>query len=244
MANKLANSIKDKKSKNFPELDEEKCDFGKWLINDAKKMINHLKRDESHVLLTYLEKCEFISLSIGTELALIDNMLINKQISKDSLTGAVSRRGLKSIFMNQYELSLATNNSFVLAMCDLDNFKKINDTFGHVAGDKVLKHFVDIVKKHIRNSDIIIRYGGEEFTIILPAIDKTNGFKVLEKIRKDFKKNVLKFNGKSIETTVSMGLIEVHPESYYKKHFLDEYIMIADQKLYYAKNSGRNKIEF
>ena len=260
--------FRSKKIKDFPELDEVKCNFGKWLKQDAKKIIQnnsklklialahknlhlmakkiltHLENDESHAVLTYLEKCEVISLSIGTELALIDNMLINKQISKDSLTGAVNRQGLESIFINQYELSLATNNSFILAMCDLDNFKKINDSYGHVAGDKVLKLFVNIVKKYIRSSDIIIRYGGEEFTIILPAINKENGFKVLEKIRKNFAKSVLKFKEKNIKTTVSMGLVEINPESFYKKYFLDEYIMIADKKLYYAKNSGRNRVEY
>ena len=98
-------------------------------------------------------------------------------------------------------------------MCDLDYFKNINDTYRHVAGDKILKLFVDTAKKQLRNSDVVISYGGEEV------------------------------GGNMIKTTVSIGLVKVVPESSYKQHFLDEYIMLADQKLYLAKNAGRNKTE-
>ena len=225
----LASRIKDEDNgkNDFPQLDENLCDFGQWLHTDAKQVIQNnskyktldklhnnlhllakkifsqLGNGEYHILITYLEKCELISLSIGTELALIDNILMNKQITKDSLTGALNRQGLRSVFESQYELSLATNNPLILAMCDLDFFKNINDTYGHIAGDKMLKLFVTIVKQNIRNSDIIIRYGGEEFIIILPAVSKEKGFNVLEKIRQSFEKSVLNFNNKEIKATLT-----------------------------------------
>ncbi|WP_455757189.1 diguanylate cyclase [Sulfurimonas sp.] len=263
----LARSIEDKNIDNYPELDDKKCDFGKWLHGDAKHVVQnnsklkaidslhhnlhlfgqkiqkHLKKNEYHILITYLEKCEFLSLSIGTEIALVDNILMNKKVTKDHLTGALNRNGLESVFESQYELSLATNNSFVLAMCDLDYFKGVNDTYGHIAGDKMLKLFVDTAKKHIRNSDVIIRYGGEEFVIMLPAINKEKGCDVLEKIRLEFEKSFLLFEGREIRTTVSIGIIEVKPENYYKQIFVNEYINIADQKLYLAKKGGRNRVE-
>lgn len=264
---KLARHIKDQDIENFPQLDDKLCDFGKWLQTDAKNVIqnnskyktidalhnnlhlfakkihSHLGDSEHHIQITYLEKCELISLSIGTELALIDNVIMNKRVTKDTLTGALNRNGLRNVFESQYELSLATNNPFVLAVCDLDLFKKINDTRGHVAGDKVLKSFVDVAKKYIRNSDVIIRYGGEEFVIILPAVSKVKGLEVLEKICRNFEKTTLEFEGKDLNATVSIGMIEVKPEKAFKSSFIDEYIMIADQKLYTAKHSGRNRVE-
>ncbi|PHQ65805.1 MAG: diguanylate cyclase [Sulfurimonas sp.] len=264
---KLARHIKDEQKDNFPQLNDKLCDFGKWLHSDAKNVIqnnskfktidalhnnlhlfakkihSHLGDSEHHIQITYLEKCELISLSIGTELALIDNVIMNKRVTKDTLTGALNRNGLRSVFESQYELSLATNNPFVLALCDLDHFKKINDTHGHIAGDKVLKSFVDVVKKHIRNSDVIVRYGGEEFVIILPAVNKEKGLEALENICRNFEKNTLMFEGKALSATVSIGMMGIKPESAFKSSYIDEYIMIADQKLYTAKKSGRNRVE-
>jgi len=263
----LAEKIKDEEKSKFVELDHQLCAFGKWLQNDAKQVIlNNSKykaidnlhqslhlfakkifmqigTNEHHILITYLEKCELISLSLGTELALVDNILMNKRITKDTLTGALNRHALKSVFESQYELSLATNSSFVLAMCDLDLFKEVNDTHGHVAGDKLLKLFVTTVKQNIRSSDVIVRYGGEEFVIMLPAINKEKGLEVLEKIRGDFQKSSILFNSSKVSTTVSIGMMEIKPTREYKKCFVDEHIIIADQKLYMAKESGRNRIE-
>ncbi|OIP55267.1 MAG: diguanylate cyclase [Helicobacteraceae bacterium CG2_30_36_10] len=263
----LALSIKNEKLTTYPELDCTKCDFGKWLYGEAKSIIQNNSKlktietlhkslhlfgkkiyenilSESYpVLVTYLEKCELFSLSIGTELALVDNILMNQRVTKDSLTGAMNRNGLKNVFESQYELSLATNNSFVIAMCDLDFFKDVNDTHGHVAGDLMLKMFVDTVKKYIRNSDIIIRYGGEEFIVMLPAITKAKGYEVLEKIRKGFEESSLRVDEKEIKATVSIGLLEIKPTNYYAQKFLNEYLNIVDKKLYIAKNTGRNRVE-
>lgn len=263
----LAKHIQDADTKSFPEISDSVCEFGKWLHSDAKqiisnnskhknlmhthrnlhllasKILNIIKMGEYHALITYLEKCELISLSIGTELALLDQILINKKITKDALTGALNRHGLKSVFESQYEFSLATSNPFILAMCDLDFFKNVNDTYGHVAGDKLLKLFVDTAKENIRNSDVIIRYGGEEFVIVLPTINKRKGFEVLDNIRQKFEKVVLEFDGKKISATVSIGMIEVEPDHLFKQSFLDKYLMLVDEELYLAKEHGRNRVE-
>jgi len=204
---------------------------------------NEQNYKEYHALISYLEKCELISLSIGTELALINNSIVNKIKNKDALTEALNRNGLKSIFATQYELSRATDNSFVVAMCDLDYFKNVNDTYGHIAGDKILQLFVQIVKKHIRNSDLIIRYGGEEFVIILSASKKEQCIKVLEKIREHFSRSILKFDKQDVQSTVSLGVIEITPSREYKSELLDEYLNLADKMLYLAKANGRNRIE-
>jgi diguanylate cyclase (GGDEF)-like protein len=263
----LATHIRDEKKDKFVELDHKVCQFGTWLEGEAKQVIKNnskykviyaihkslhmfaskiyeqIGNKEYHVLITYLEKCELISLSIGTELALIDNMIMNKRVTKDTLTGSLNRQALRGVFESQYELSLATSNPFVLAICDLDFFKVINDTYGHIAGDKMLKLFVDTVKSSIRNTDIIIRYGGEEFIVMVPATDKTKAKVVLEKIRKSFENVTLEYEGKLIKGSVSIGAIEINPEYNFKQNFIDEYIAIADQKLYSAKKNGRNRIE-
>ena len=268
---KLAQSLIGSTIDNFPQTDKSICSFGKWLVNDAKKIIQNnsklkeLERvhsqlhyislqikqiltanDSDHdydILFTYLEKCELHSLSIGTELALIDNTIINQKAIKDTLTGALGRQGLSQIFQNQYELSLATSSKFVLALCDLDYFKKVNDTYGHIAGDKMLQGFVEVVKQNIRNSDIIIRYGGEEFVLILPAIDIKQAFVVLSKIKDEFEKYTLLLDNKEIKTTVSIGSYEIEAEDKYSNDLLDEYIDYADKRLYKAKHAGRNCIK-
>ncbi len=268
---KMTTCLKDAKLDNFPQTDKTLCNFGKWLRDNGKKIIKnnsklkeldrvhtqlhyissqikHIlsdkKRDyEYDVLLTYLEKSELLSLSIGTELALIDNTIINKKATKDTLTGALGRQVLEQLFKNQYDLSLATSTRFVIALCDLDFFKKINDTYGHVYGDKMLINFIKIVKKNIRTSDIVIRYGGEEFVLILPAIEYNKALKVLETIKQSFEEYKFVENEHTIRTTVSMGMLEIEPKERYNKNMLDKYIDQADRNLYLAKKSGRNNIK-
>ena len=194
------------------------------------------------IFITYLEKCELLSLTIGTELALIENIITNDQATKDTLTGALNRNALAQVFASQYEIALATNNSFILAMADMDYFKAINDTFGHVVGDKILQAFVRIAKEYLRNSDMVIRYGGEEFLLILPAVKKERAVEILDSIRNAFSQYVLTWEGQEASTTVSMGAYEITPGTYYKKAFLDEYVDIADKRLYRAKEQGRNQV--
>jgi len=267
----LTNCINGTETTSFPQTDKTLCPFGKWLAFDAKNIIKNnsklkeLERVHSQLhyissqirqilitneddydydlLLTYLEKAELLSLCIGTELALIDNTIVNQKATKDTLTGALGRQVLEQIFQNQYEISLTTSSKFVLAMFDLDYFKNINDTYGHIAGDKMLQGFVTVIKKQIRNSDIIIRYGGEEFILILPAINKNDAFTVLEKIRSTFENYILEYENNNIQTTVSIGMIEIEANDSYNKNLLEMYVNYADSKLYEAKQSGRNNIK-
>ncbi len=270
--NDLTIAIKNVDVNHIPQLDSHRCTFGHWLDTQGREVIsnnskyryiqsihatlhslakaikNQMKRKQIdfNILVNYLEKCEFISLSIGTELALIDNRLLIKESSKDKMTGALNRNALDNIFFNQYELALATNTSFVLAVCDLDHFKKINDTYGHTTGDLVLKEFVSICKNQLRDSDIIIRYGGEEFVIMLPNSNIENGIKKLNDIRMDFH-NLCCSNGQElIDVSVSMGAIAIKPTIPIHKSDieLEDYIEKADALLYKVKASGRNRVAY
>jgi diguanylate cyclase (GGDEF)-like protein len=111
-----------------------------------------------------------------------------------------------------------------------------------MAGDKMLESFVTFVRKTLRNSDMIIRYGGEEFIFILPAIRAEKARIILNKIRMDFSEFSLIYEDKEISTTLSIGMIEIDSDNEFYFRNLENAISIVDKKLYEAKNSGRNKV--
>ncbi len=121
-----------------------------------------------------------------------------------------------------------------LLFLDIDKFKSINDTYGHEEGDKVLKIFVKLIKKEIRSSDILGRWGGEEFVVVLPFTYYGNAFLVAEKIRRSVEE--FDFNGKKV--TVSIGVTE-----FKKGEKLEDVVARADEAVYEAKNSGRNQVK-
>lgn len=270
--NNLIQAIDKLDSGRVPEVDPGRCVFGKWLKNEGKgviqnnskyyeiiglhdklhmiaRKIDSILRNEKqvdyHIFMSYLEKAELISLDIGTELALIDNSIFIQRSQKDKLTGTLSRNVLEQVFLHEYELALATEKNFILAMSDLDNFKVINDTYGHIAGDKVLKGFAQIALRTLRSSDVVIRYGGEEFLLILNAVDFDKGKEVLDRIRREFEAFYIEEAGEKIRTTVSFGVIEVEPPSDIKYSDIDveNYLRAVDDKLYLAKRSGKNTIK-
>ena len=262
----LVRKIEAKDTDSFPELDPKLCEFGNWLHTKAKQIIQNnskyeeidtmhrnlhlfagkiqrvLGLEEYFILISYLEKCELLSLRIGTELVLVDNIEINKKVTKDALTGALNRHALKPIFETQYDYALATDGSFVMALMDLDDFKHINDQYGHIAGDELLRQFVACVKKNIRNSDVIVRYGGEEFVLFLPSTPLEKALEVLERVREAFAALKVEVEGNIVSTTVSIGVVPVEPKMPFVSVLIDEYIMIADKKLYMAKESGKNRV--
>ncbi len=152
----------------------------------------------------------------------------------DKLTQIYNRAKFRNIleefinFSNRYKTPLS------LIYFDLDHFKDINDTYGHEKGDFVLKEAVKVVKKHLRESDIIGRWGGEEFLILLPNTDKKGALKVAENIRKAIEKH--SFDG--LKLTISFGVTEFN-----FNESIDEFIDRADMALYKAKKSGRNRVE-
>ena len=121
---------------------------------------------------------------------------------------------------------------------DLDHFKKVNDTYGHNAGDFILSELSKLVKSIVRKDDIFCRFGGEEFVILLPNTDARTAYDSAERIRKTVEENVFNTEGHSLKQTVSLGVSQLQPSMNTPKDFLED----ADKKLYQSKQNGRNQV--
>jgi two-component system cell cycle response regulator len=173
----------------------------------------------------------------------IQNLLneMNDAAIKDELTGIYNRRYINENLTIDINDSMLYNQPLCVIMTDLDFFKDVNDTYGHVVGDWVLKDFANILKASIRSSsDWVGRYGGEEFLIVLRNTDANNGFIVAEKIRKLIEEKVFAYKGIEIKITASFGAYSIINTSDMNLT-VDEIVNNADKNLYLAKNGGRNK---
>jgi diguanylate cyclase (GGDEF)-like protein len=132
------------------------------------------------------------------------------------------------------------NASVAIIMADLDHFKQINDTYGHRAGDEVLRETSKKLRLALRSYDMLGRYGGEEFLIILPGCDSSNALKVAERARQSIAANPVRTPVWTIPITISLG---VAATSKGQRLSPDELIKAADEVLYKAKKGGRNRVE-
>jgi diguanylate cyclase len=156
----------------------------------------------------------------------------------DPLTGLPNRAAWSERLEHEIQQWQQHGNTLSLAMLDLDHFKRINDSYGHLAGDKVLKIIATVLRKRLRGSDFIARFGGEEFVLLLPATPPAAGAKLLETLRAAIEACPFHFKGERVTITISMGLacfrVGEHSDLVLKR---------ADQALYRAKNAGRNRVE-
>jgi diguanylate cyclase (GGDEF)-like protein len=155
----------------------------------------------------------------------------------DGLTQIYNKRYFLETLEREISRAQRYHRDLSLIMFDIDHFKKVNDTFGHLAGDAVLKQLASVLKSRIRREDIMARYGGEEFAIILPEINIMNAKTFAEKVRKIVEKTAFKFEDHQIPVTVSVGVAAVGTGIQTPLDF----IKIADDKLYQAKVDGRNR---
>jgi diguanylate cyclase (GGDEF)-like protein len=162
---------------------------------------------------------------------------------KDSLTGCYNRGYLNEHLSHEIKRALRYQHSFSLALCDLDHFKRVNDTYGHLCGDRVLRELVHCIMPLIRSDmDWLARYGGEEFLLVLPETSFKNASSLAERLRKQISKKVIKWEGKKIMITASFGVTGFDATKPREKISPDDLINMADQYLYQAKNQGRNKV--
>ena len=154
----------------------------------------------------------------------------------DSLTGLYTRRYFFERYDEELRRSMRHGFKFSFLMLDIDDFKKCNDTYGHLVGDVVLKEIAHIAKAGTREIDLAARYGGEEFSIILPETDRAGAMLVAERMRKRIEENIFKAYDEKLKMTVSIGLA-VYPDD---SREISDLIERADKALYAAKSSGKN----
>ena len=160
--------------------------------------------------------------------------IIRKQANTDYLTGLANRR----YFFDTVQPIIQSQNSATIAMMDIDNFKVINDTYGHDAGDIVLKTISELLKQHFSNEYIVARLGGEEFSVFLNEIDLMDAAEKLERFRAELANTNIDVGERTINCTVSIGVCKD------KRERLDALLIHADQLLYKAKETGKNKVVF
>ena len=156
----------------------------------------------------------------------------------DGLTGIFNRAHLEEMLMHEYGRSLRYEQPLALIMLDIDHFKRVNDTKGHLAGDAVIRGIANAVNDNIRGHDVLGRYGGEEFCIFLPATSLEGAMVCAEKVRKIIEESVIMYNEEQIKVTSSFGVSVITPSI----HSYEKLIDAADAALYISKNKGRNAV--
>lgn len=237
-------------------------DFGMWYSHKGKHILGsgHLQTEmelllaeiDSRLMQTFtdchptdaertslLQDVRQLSAKIHYLLASMFEALVKQENGKDSLTQLLNRRFIPTIMRREISLALHARKPFTLAMLDIDYFKQINDRFGHNTGDITLKSVAAIIYEHIRSSDYVFRYGGEEFMVLLVESDVIQANIILETLRMKIADLRIPVSAaESFSITVSIGIAEYdyHPDY---KQLVDK----ADRALYLAKNNGRNRTE-
>jgi len=164
--------------------------------------------------------------------------IIREMAIRDELTGLYNRRHVLELLEYEKNRSSRGGGLFCLAMLDIDHFKNVNDTHGHLTGDTVLRAVATMINKTLRNTEFCGRYGGEEFLIVLAQTDIKGALIGAERVRTNIENILFPDIGSDFKVTVSIGLSE-----YQIREDIDKIIARADEALYRAKNGGRNRVE-
>lgn len=162
------------------------------------------------------------------------NKKLEKLAALDMLTGAYNRRKFENFVKLSVDKKKKYGSPFSIIMFDIDHFKQVNDRYGHKKGDQILKEISAIVKRTLRDTDKLFRWGGEEFIILLPDITLKNAYKVAEKVRESIERKL-----KATKVTVSLGVGE-----YETGDSIDHFVSCVDNALLKAKTNGRNRVAF
>lgn len=221
----------------YAEYNYDKLDRRKWGPIQDNKLAGYIYLETDRVLNRFdMERYSLISSLTNLIYLNIDNEKLKKISTTDKVTGTYTRKYFEDKLDKLVEGYNQTENSFSLLMIDIDKFKNVNDTYGHLKGDEVLSILGKIILSTIRETDLVGRYGGEEFVVLLNNTTMDDGLEIANKIRRNIQNT--KFKGIDRPITVSIGI------SQYPEHstFKSELISKADQALYYAKEVlGRNQ---
>jgi diguanylate cyclase len=162
---------------------------------------------------------------------------MSELVREDQLTGSLNRRGLDDVFERESARADRRGTPLCMALLDLDNFKKLNDTYGHLAGDKALRHLVKVVKDTLRSMDVIARFGGEEFLILLPETSVEAAASAMVRVQRELTKHFFLHDNEKMLITFSCGVALRHQNE-------DQASLMAraDNAMYKAKTSGKNRV--
>lgn len=237
----ISDTYNDTRWTNYPETNFIRSWIGcPLIVDDTVIAIFSLDKDEAHYF-TPQHVQQMQAFAGQASLALRNAQLFEKvsTLAKtDTLTGLLNRRDFENQIRPEFEKAHRHNRPLSLLMLDLDFFKKINDTYGHVTGDTVLKAFSANLKNSLRNSDIACRYGGEEFVILAPETDNEGGAELAERIRARMDSTLISIADTMLNITVSIGISSLNNREGNLEQLVDE----ADKALYEAKHAGRNAV--
>ncbi len=235
------------------------CLFGQWYYNDSPKKLRdhpgfitigdvhrHMHQLTAHLLLTLeagrsIDPHDYDNFANAMEKLRLEVASLKHEVeislyTHDPLTGAINRADMLPVLRELHEMAKRQSYICTLAMMDLDLFKKINDKFGHPAGDKVLVAVVHYITDHLRPYDKLFRYGGEEFLLCMQQTELLDGKERIEALRKGLAEVPIDIHRQDpIYITASFGLTELDPSTE-----IERSLERADQALYSAKSEGRN----
>jgi len=160
--------------------------------------------------------------------------------TRDGLTGAFNKKHFAERLRTEFAFSARHNSHLSLILFDIDHFKNTNDTFGHLAGDEVLRRLSGVVAQQLRTEDTFARYGGEEFAIILRDTDDERAFIIAERVRRAVEGTTFTYERQAVPVTISLGVATLHEQNLPSVRDL---VQAADEYLYRAKRGGRNRTE-
>jgi len=181
------------------------------------------------------EDIKLLSLAVVYSGKTLETQLLFRESRVDQLTALLNRRGFFEKYEKNYGAKDGEEGSIII--CDIDFFKKVNDTYGHNAGDAVLRHIARILTSKVDSLDVVCRWGGEEFVILLDECSIEQAAMVAERIRQTVEKTPCRFEKKVIAVTMSFGVNAID-----RALTAEENVKIADEKLYTAKQTGRNRV--
>ncbi|MDO4799535.1 MAG: diguanylate cyclase [Bacillota bacterium] len=206
------------------------------MLDNRKKIIAYVFLDSNNVINRFNDESFRKVKSYSNLINLfIDNYNLKKSATMDKLTGVLLRKHLEQRFSNILSSARKQSIPFSVIMLDIDRFKAVNDTYGHRKGDEILTKLGELLVRSTRSTDLVGRYGGEEFILLLPETTANDAFKVGEKIRRTVEASHLM--GEDQTLTISLG-VATYPEDGVNE---EELVEKADQALYYSKNNGRNR---
>jgi diguanylate cyclase (GGDEF)-like protein len=201
-----------------------------------------LKDEKDYAKLLETAQAELINLSTELISNLLeqrrDNNFLRQQVERDSMTNLYNHQRFRELLQQELSRSERYGHPVSIIFSDIDHFKSVNDTHGHLAGDKVIKTIASCLRNGLRESDQVARYGGEEFAIILPETEKEGAWDLAERLRKKIDSLKISHENNYIHSTMSFGIASLEPGA---KVSLDESIKRADKALYQAKRQGRNR---